>query len=147
MLSGAASGELVSLAHGSLSALTDGTHGAILDNTTLLDLYGDFTLTTGTLGGAPIVRGKFILLQWVSTDGTNYETNIAAGATTPDIFDPSNVVGEFVFSSTGTSQVMTITRVPLIPGKIKFQLYNLSGQALPATGSGVVCVRYNLTSI
>lgn len=144
VLSGAASGELVSLAHGSISAITDGTHGAILVNTTLLDLYGDFTLTTGTLAAAPLLGGQFYLYQWASPDASNYESAPAAGTFNPNLIDAEHLVGVFQFSAVGTSQVLTIKRKPLIPGNLKFSLYNLCGQALPATGSGVVCRAYNL---
>lgn len=144
VLSGAASGELVSLAHGAISAVTDGTHGQILVNTTLLDLYGDFTLTTGTLGAAPLLNGEFYLYQWAAPDASNYESAPAAGAFNPHLIDDEHLVGIFKFSAVGTSQVLTLKRRPLIPGDLKFSLLNMSGVALPATGSGVVCRAYNL---
>ena len=144
VLSGAASGELVSLAHGAISAVSDGTHGLPLVNTSLLDLYADFTLTTGTLGAAPLLGGQFYLYQWAAPDAANYESAPGAGAYNPNLIDAEHLVGIFEFNAVGTSQVLTLKRRPLIPGNLKFSLLNMSGVALPATGSGVIARAYNL---
>jgi hypothetical protein len=136
--------EVNSVAHGSLGAISGAGSGTILDNTTLLDLYADFEFITGTLGGAPLVGGKVFLYQWTSLDAANYETSPAAGAWTPDLIDPEHLVGTFEFWTTGTSQKLHIHRKPLTSGKVKFQLLNMSGQALPSSGASIVCYRYNL---
>lgn len=141
------SGELASLANGSLSGVSGsaGTNpGSAFDNTTTHDLYLDFELITGALGGAPTVNNVLALYMSTSLDGTNYENTMAAGANTPD---SGHLVGNFVVqSAVTTSQRLHITRVALIPGKHQFQLLNNSGVALPASGASVVAYPYSMQS-
>lgn len=143
----AGASELNSLAHGSLGAVSAAGSGVILDNTTTLDLYADFEFISGTLGSAPLIGGKLYLYQWTSLDTTTYENSPAAGAWTPDLLDAEHLVGIFQVRDTGTTQKLHIMRKPLTPGKIKFQLYNLCGVALPSSGASVNCYRYNLKSV
>jgi hypothetical protein len=151
VLNGAASGELVSLAHGSMSAVTDGTHGIILDNTSLLDLYADFELQiTSAMGATPLARSWFRLYMYTSLDGgTNYEASPAAGVWNPDLSDDMHKVGDFYVpvGSSSTPGRMHLRGIPMRPGKAKFQLFNMSGAAFPATGSKLDCYRYNLKSV
>lgn len=136
--------ELNSLANGNVGAVSGTGSGVILDNTSALNLYADFELITGTFGAAPTVGNKLSLYMWSSLDGTNYETAPAAGATTPDA---GHKVGDFVVITAGTSQKLHIVRVPLIPGKMEFQLTNNSGQALPASGASVVAYPYSMQAV
>lgn len=150
VLSGAASGELVSLAHGNMSAISDGTHGLIIDNTSLLDLYADFELQiTSAMGATPLSRAWLRLYMYTSLDGTNYEDSPAAGVWNPDLCDDMHKVGDFYIrqGSSSTPGRMHIRGYQLRPGKAKFQLFNMSGAAFPATGSKLDCYRYNLKSV
>lgn len=133
--------ELNSLANGSVSGLSGSGSGTIFDNTTNLNLYVDLVLTV-TFGSAPTSGNTLDLYAAYSLDGTNYDVMPAAGTTLPNAWKR---VGSFALQSAGTTQVITITRVPLTPGKIKFQLANGSGVALPASGSTVVAYPYSMT--
>lgn len=147
VLSGAS--ELNSLAHGSLGAVTATGSGVVLDNTVAgtEDLYADFELNVGTLGGNALVGGRLILLMWASLDGTNYPQSYAAGTFDPNLIDPEHIVGTFtVPAGMTTTGKLHIYRKPMLAGKMKFQLLNLCGQALPASGASVNCYRYNLAS-
>jgi hypothetical protein len=112
-----------------------------------LDLYADFELNVGTLGSAPLATAWFRLYMWTSLDATNYEFSPAAGAFNPDGIDDYHKVGDF-FVPTGMSTTgrLHIRGAVMRPGKAKFQLYNLSGVALPSSGASVGCYRYNLKS-
>jgi hypothetical protein len=140
----AGASEMNSLANNNLGALTAAGTGVILDNTSLLDMYADFEFNSGTLPGAPVVGNKLDLYMVTSLDGTNYETFTAAGTVAPDA---SKKVGSFVIETTATTQRLHIWRVPLVPGKMKFALFNACGQALPATLATVIAFRYNLQSV
>lgn len=134
------SSELASLANGSLCGVSGSGSGVVLDNTTSHNLYADFELITGALGGAPTVNNVFALYMSTSLDGTNYENTMAAGANTPDA---GHLVGNFVVqSAVTTSQRLHIIGVKLTPGKHQFQLLNNSGVALPSSGASVVAYPY-----
>lgn len=135
--------ELNSLANNNVSGLSGAGTGVIFDNTTNLNLYADFVLTV-TFGVAPTAGNTCDLYAAWSADGTNYETMPGAGTTLPNAWQR---VGSFSLQTAGTAQVMLLNRVPLSPGKAKFQLVNASGQAFPASGSTVGLYPYSLTVI
>lgn len=140
----AGASEMNSLATANLGALSGTGTGVILDNTSALNLYADFRIFTSTLGGAPTLGNHLDLYMWTSLDGTNYETSTAAGTVAPDA---SKRVGSFVVATVGTSQTLDIWRIPLIPGKMKFQLFNNCGQALPATLATVTAYPYSMQAV
>jgi hypothetical protein len=143
VLSGAS--ELNSLANGNLGAVSGTGSGVVLDNTSALYLYADFEFISGTLGGNG-TTGNSVDLYWnTSLDGSTYDTfPAAAGSVAPPSYQK---VGSFYLPSATTVYKLHIMRVPLMPGKIKFAVFNNTGQALPASGASVVAYPYNMQSV
>lgn len=120
------SSDLDSLANAARTAA-----GTEIDNSANLDTYGALELNV-TFGTAPSAGGYVALYMVTAPDGTNYSDGAAAvdpGADTWVLNIPVRAV---------TTAQRKITKwFPLPPAKLKFILYNGSGQAFPASGSTV----------
>lgn len=143
VLSGAT--EMNSLANLNLGGLSGSGGGTILDNTSLKRMYADFELVTGTLGGNGTLGSSFDLYWSTSLDGgTTYDTFPGTGTQAPPAYSK---VGSFFLPTAATTYRLHIIRWPLIPAKMKFALFNGSGQALPASGATVSAVTYTLQGV
>ena len=124
--------ELNALANAAASAA-----GSAQDNTTNLDLWGDFELAV-TFGSNPTAASTIDLYLIASVDGTNYADSAVLPVTA--------LVGSFVLRAVTTAQLVHVLRVPLLPGKFKMAVLNNSGQSFPASGSTVKMRTYHLTT-
>lgn len=133
--------ELNSLANNTLSGLSGSGSGAIFDNTTLADLFGNFELAV-TFGAAPTAGSSLDLYFTPSLDGTNY-----ADLTGNPPTETTQLVGSFPVGAVTSAQRIAFTGWS-IPGAIKgkFALYNNgTGQALAATGNTLTLKTYSIT--
>lgn len=122
--------ELNALAAAGVSALSP-----TYDNSTALDLFGDFQIDV-TFGSAPTANGALQVFIIPAPDGTNFGTAQFSGA----------IIGGWLIASNTTQQLYTIRGIPLPPSKFKIQLQNGASVAFPATGSTVKMLPYSYQS-
>jgi hypothetical protein len=134
-LSSALTTELNSLATGSGSAAS-----AAIDNSTNLDLFGDFVLDV-TYGTNPTAGSTVDLYIIPSIDATNY-SDYTSGATP---FAPKEMlVKSWELKVAITAQKLIVRDVPL-PKKFKVAVINNAGQAMAASGNTVKFETYSMT--
>lgn len=127
--------ELNSLANSAYTAL-----GPEYDNSAQLDMWAIAVLLTGTFGGTPTLNAPLHLYALAAIDATNYEDGSASIRPTDDAF-----LGTFqVYNATNAQRLIT-RPFRLKPVKLKFQLFNGTGQALNASGNTVGLYTYNRT--
>ena len=126
--------ELNSLANAGRSAA-----GTEINNSTNLDVFGRLELQV-TFGTAPSAGGYVEIYMVTAPNGTNYEDG-------SDSVDPGThkLVDRIPVRAVTAAQRLTGRRIPLLPGKTKFLLYNGSGQAFPASGSTLALYTTNKT--
>lgn len=126
--------ELDALANAGRSAA-----GSEINNGVNKDIYGKLELIV-TFAVAP-TTGSYVDIYCVSApDGTNYEDGSSSVA--PAI---NKLFDRIPLRAVTTAQRLTTRLGQLDPAKIKFLLYNGSGQAFPASGSSVVLYTTNRT--
>ena len=126
--------ELNALANAGRSAA-----GTEVDNGTNLDMYGVLELQV-TFGTAPSAGGYVEIYMVTAPDGTNYED----GSNTVDP-GTHKLVDRIPVRAVTTAQRLSGRLIPLLPEKMKFLLYNGSGQAFPASGSTLKLYTTNRT--
>lgn len=127
--------ELNALATGSGSAAS-----AAIDNSTNLDLFGDFVLDV-TYGVNPTVGSTVDLYIIPSIDATNYG-DYTSGASP---FAPKEyLVKSFELKAATTAQKLIVRDVSL-PKKFKLAVINNAGQAMAASGNTVKFETYFMT--
>ena len=126
--------ELNALANAGRSAA-----GTEVDNGTNLDMYGVLELQV-TFGTAPSAGGYVEIYMVTAPDGTNYED----GSNTVDP-GTHKLIDRIPVRAVTTAQRLSGRLIPLLPEKMKFLLYNGSGQAFPASGSTLKLYTTNRT--
>lgn len=126
--------ELNSLGNGSYSAV-----GTVIDNGTNLDRFG-VAVGSFPIGSAPTVDTTYDLFAVPAVDGTNYMDG--GGSVKPPA---STYCGSFQLRAVATTQAIATCLFELPPCKVKFVLYNGSGQAMDATLNTVTLYTTNRT--
>jgi hypothetical protein len=111
----------------SLANNANTTASSAIDNSTNLDLYGDFELVIGTTSAR--TAGAVVQVFFaVSADGTNYAD---VNETTAEL------ACTFSLDAATTARRAVVRDVPLPPGLFKVFARNVTGQALNASGNTV----------
>lgn len=140
----AAYGTIVSCMTTELNSLANNSRAisSALDNSTNLDLYGDFELAVDFVT-APTLDTTVDLYLVRSADGSNYEDGDASNRPVANSF-----VGSFQLLGTTAAQRLVLRDVPLPPGLFKTVIHNnATGQAFPASGSTLKYRPHNLQSV
>lgn len=112
-----------------------------IDNSTALDMFCDLSIA---LASAIYVAPNFIgvYLYPLNKDGTTYgDGRFGSSAAGPPA--PNYYVGNIVVVAATQAQEGALIRIPLLPGKFKFVLYNQAGVALPSSGNTCQYRTYN----
>lgn len=128
--------ELNSLANGSYSAV-----GTLIDNGTNLDKWAA-AVGSFPIGTAPTADSTYDLFCIPATDGTNYADG--GGSVKPAA---AYYVGSFQLRNVSTTQLVDTGLFRLPPCKVKFVLFNNSGQAMDASGNTVTLYTTNSTIV
>lgn len=114
--------------------IASGSGTGDIDNRTNLDHFGDFELLlTGITAPGAIGDPLATLWMFPSVDGTNFPT----GATSSQDGESRYLVGTFTAETTGTTQRMVLTGIPLPPHKLRFVLLNEDSTAYGSTSNSL----------
>lgn len=132
-------GNVLSTELNALASAGRSAAGTEVDNGTNLDMYGVLELQV-TFGTAPSAGGYVEIYMVTAPNGTNYEDG-------SDTVDPGThkLVDRIPVRAVTTAQRLSGRLIPLLPEKMKFLLYNGSGQAFPASGSILTLYTTNRT--
>lgn len=110
----------------SLANAANSVASSEIDNSTALDLYHDLTLTVAQQGSARSAGGFVAVYMVHALDGTNFD----------DVQETSaELVAVFPLDAATTARQATRRDVPVPPGKFKYFVRNVTGQALAASGN------------
>lgn len=119
----------------SLATATNSAASSAIDNTSALDLFGDFELVVAAQGAARTAGGYVALYFTHALDGTNYD----------DVNEiTAELVAVFSLDAATTARRRTVRDVPIPPGLFKVFARNVTGQSLAASSN---TVKYRFHSI
>ena len=121
-----------------LGSATASSASADYDNSTNLNMFGDFELVLAAL--SPAANGYCTLYILEAVDGSNYPSGTGSVLRN----QPSQILCTFPLDTTSsTAQRIVVRNVPLPPAHFKVVLDNQSGVQLGATGNTVKVLAYN----